>query len=126
MIIIILTNNRLKNAFKVKVKGKIQSVVTDGEHFSHGETIKQAKEDLKFKISDRDTSEYKNYTLDTSVTQAEAIRMYRIITGACEAGTKHFVSSLPKLKRKYKISEIIKLTKGQFGAETFKKFFEGK
>ena len=101
-------------------------VVTDGEYFSHGGTIKQAKADLIYKISNRDTSQYKDLTLDSVVTKAEAIKMYRVITGACEAGTKHFVSGLTKTKAKYKVSELIKLTAGQYGNETFKKFFEGK
>ena len=99
-------------------------VVTDGEYFSHGDTIKQAKEDLIYKISNRDTSQYKDLTLDSVVTKTEAIKMYRVITGACEAGTKHFVSGLAKTKAKYKVSELIELTKGQYGNETFKNFFE--
>ena len=94
--------------------------------YSHGDTIKQAKADLIYKISNRDTSQYKDLTLDSVVTKAEAIKMYRIITGACEAGTKHFVSGLTKTKAKYKVSELIKLTAGQYGNETFKNFFEGK
>ena len=94
--------------------------------YSHGDTIKQAKEDLIYKISNRDTSQYKDLTLDSVVTKAEAIKMYRIITGACEAGTKHFVSGLTKTKAKYKISELIKLTEGQYGNETFKNFFKDK
>ena len=114
----------LKNAFKVKVKGKIQYVVTDGENFSHGDTIKHAKADLIYKISNRDTSQYKELTLDSVVTKAEAIQMYRVITGACEAGTKHFVGGLTKTKSKYKISELIKMTAGQYGSETFKNFFK--
>ena len=114
---------QLKNAFKIKVGSKIQYVVTDGENFSHGDTIKQAKADLIYKISNRDTSAYKDLTLDSVVTKAQAIQMYRVITGACEAGTKHFVSGLAKTKAKYKIAELIKLTKGQYGAQTFAKFF---
>jgi hypothetical protein len=101
-------------------------VVTDGEHYSHGDTIKQAKADLIYKISNRDTSQYADLTLDSVVTKAEAIKMYRVITGACEAGTKHFVSSLTKTKAKYTIAELIKLTDGQYGNETFAKFFERK
>ena len=94
--------------------------------YSHGDTIKQAKADLIYKISNRDTSQYKDLILDSVVTKAEAIKMYRVITGACEAGTKHFVSGLTKTKAKYKISELIELTKGQYGNKTFKNFFEGK
>ena len=92
--------------------------------YSHGDTIKQAKADLIYKISNRDTSQYKDLTLDSVVTKTEAIKMYRVITGACEAGTKHFVSGLAKTKAKYKVSELIELTKGQYGNETFKNFFE--
>ncbi len=114
---------KLKNAFKVKIRGKVQYIVTDGENFSHGETIKQAKADLIYKISSRDTSQYQGLTLDSIVTKAEAIQMYRVITGACEAGTKHFVSGLGETKAKYKIKELIKLTAGQYGSETFKNFF---
>ena len=114
---------QLKNVFKVKAGSKIQYVVTDGENFSHGDTIKQAKADLIYKISNRDTSAYKDLTLDSVVTKAQAIQMYRVITGACEAGTKHFVSGLAKTKAKYKIAELIKLTKGHYGAQTFAEFF---
>ena len=117
---------KLKNAFKVKVGTKIQYVVTDGEYYSHGDTIKQAKADLIYKISNRDTSQYADLTLDSVVTKAEAIKMYRVITGACESGTKHFVSGLTKTKAKYTIAELIKLTAGQYGNETFAKFFERK
>lgn len=45
-------------------------------------TIKEAKDDLIYKISDRDTSMYYNFTLDTIVTHKEAVKMYRKITGA--------------------------------------------
>ena len=117
---------KLKNAFKVKVGTKIQYVVPDGEHYSHGNTIEQAKADLIYKISNRDTSQYADLTLDSVVTKAEAIKMYRVITGACEAGTKHFVRGLTKTKAKYTIAELIKLTAGQYGNKTFAKFFEGK
>ena len=120
--------NHKGNIYKVANFGddKISYVVTDGENFSHGDTIKQAKADLIYKISNRDTSQYKDMTLDSVVTKVEAIKMYRVITGACESGTKHFISGLTKTKAKYKVSEIITLTAGQYGSETFKNFFEGK
>jgi hypothetical protein len=52
--------------------------------------------------------------------------MYRIITGACAAGTQRFVDGLSKdeIKDNYTVSEIIEMTKGQYGHETFKNFFE--
>ena len=120
--------NHKGNVYKVAnfQDNKTSYVVSDGEHFSHGDTIKQAKADLIYKISNRDTSQYSDLTLDSVVTKAEAIKMYLVITGACEAGTKHFVSGLTKTKAKYKISELITLTAGQYGNEAFTNFFKDK
>ena len=93
--------------------------------FSHGDTIKEAKDSLIYKISNRDTSMYENYTLDTEITFEDAIKMYRCITGACESGTRHFVENVLKdKKKKYKISEVIELTKGQYNNEVLADFFK--
>ena len=116
---------KLKNAYKVKIGLATKYVITDGVNYAHGDTIKKAREDLIYKISDRDTSQYEGLSLNSIVTREEAIKMYRAITGACEAGTKHFVSGLKELNQRYTIAEIIELTEGQFGATEFKNFFEG-
>lgn len=116
---------KLKNAYKVKIGLATKYVVTDGVNYAHGDTIKEARADLMYKISDRDTSQYEDLSLDSVVTKEEAIKMYRAITGACEAGTKHFVGGLRELKPRYTIAEIIELTEGQFGATDFKNFFKG-
>ena len=93
--------------------------------FSHGKTIKEAKESLIYKVSERDTSRYKDLKLDTKLTFEESIKMYITITGACESGTKYFVKNNIKDKdKKYSISEILELTKHQFGNNTLKNFFE--
>ena len=105
---------------------KITYVIEKDGVYSHGDTVKEAKESFIYKISNRDTSSYENYTKDTIVSFEEAIKMYRAITGACEAGTRHFVESLDKVKKEYSIAEIIEITKGQYGSEEFKNFFEGK
>ncbi len=104
-------------------------VVTDGEgHYAHGNTLKEAKADLIYKINDRDTSLYEMLSLDDEISFEEAIVMYRTITGACSAGTRAFVENrLPKPhKDKYTIKEIISLTDGEYGSETFKNFFDKK
>lgn len=117
------------NVYKVINCGKnIQSYLIerqDGDKkvYSHGKTLREARDSLLYKISDRDTSAYENMTLDTVLTREECIIMYRAITGACESGTKYFVESQDKVKKKYKISEIIGATKGQFGNELLTKFF---
>ncbi len=117
-----------KDVYKVKnFENEKESYIVEKDGiYSHGDTLKQAKEDLIYKISNRDTSSYEKLTLDSEVTFEEAVKMYRVITGACEVGTKHFVSMLDKIKKKYTIAEIIQLTEGQYGSDNFKRFFEKK
>lgn len=102
-------------------------IVTDGENnWAHGETLKEAKLDLIYKISDRDTSAYKHMTLDDALTFEEAIVAYRTITGACSAGTRYFIEHrLPEPRKKtYTIGEIIELTDNEYGSDKFKEFFK--
>ena len=113
---------------KVKriARKEIEYLVTDGEgRWAHGATLKEAKESLIYKITDRDCSKYKAWTKETIVAHAEAIEAYRVITGACALGTRHFCESVlgDQRKEKYSIAEVIQLTKGQYGAETFARFF---
>jgi hypothetical protein len=92
--------------------------------YSHGETLKEAKESLLYKLSDRDTSKYDNFKLTDEVSFEEAIQMYMCITGACSSGTKYFVDNILKDKKdKYTIQEIINLTEGQYNSNRFKEFF---
>ena len=114
------------NVYRVKNIGSkdVTYLVTDGnDRWSHGKTLKEAKEDLIYKISNRDTSRYESLTLDDVLTRAEVIECYRVITGACAQGTKAFVTSLLKVKDKYTVREIITLTEGQYGGQTFKDYF---
>lgn len=106
---------------------KVLYIITDGEnHWAHGETFKEAKLDLTYKNSDRDTSDYKNMSLNDILTFEEAIVAYRTITGACSAGTRDFIEHrLPEPRKKtYTIGEIIKLTDNEYGCDKFKEFFE--
>jgi hypothetical protein len=110
---------RLKNIGK----SEIVYLVTDGEgRYAHGKTIKGAREDLIYKIADRDKSAYEGLGLNHEFTFQEAIEAYRVITGACAAGVKQFVSSQER-KDKYSVQEIIGITKGQYGHASFAEFF---
>jgi len=114
------------NVYKVKNHNEenISYIVQDGEIYSHGKTIKEARESLMYKISNRDTSLYKDYKLDTILTKSEAIKCYRVITGACEAGARYFVEHINQSKDKFTIQEIIDITQGQYGNGEFREFFE--
>lgn len=115
------------NIYRTRQIGKerVEYLVTDRKgKWAHGATLQEARADLVYKISDRDTSKYAGLTLDSILTFEDAIAAYRIITGACAAGTRGFVGTVAKIKKSYSIREIIELTKGRFGNQEFAKFFQ--
>ena len=114
------------NAYRVWILGddKESFVFEENGVFAHGKTLKEARESLIYKIGNRDTSLYEGYKLNTIVSKEEAIKMYRIITGACEYGVKRFVESQTKTKKKYRVSEIIEITDGQYGNDELRRFFK--
>lgn len=123
------------NVYKLKSVGIdytgkewIYYLVGDGNgKWAHGKTIKEAKRDLIYKISNRDKSKYKNLNLDSVLSYEEAIECYRVITGACEYGTRGFIENeLSEKKGSYTIGEIIRLTNGKYRNSEFKKFFTNK
>ena len=109
--------------------GKIPTlnVISDGEHYAHCKSIKQGILDLRFKkAKNRGSEQYKDLTLESVLTYDDAVMCYRIITGACSAGTEHFLNGLKETKEKYTVAEIIELTEGQYGSNTFKNYFKKK
>ena len=104
---------------KVKTeKGNVLYIVSDENgNSAHGETIKQAREDLVYKVIAKFEGK-----LPKKATGAEWIAIYRAVTGACSAGVKHFVEQQGKsLDDVYTAKQIAKLVQGQFGAEAFAK-----
>ena len=109
--------------------GKIPTlnVISDGEHYAHCKSIKQGILDLRFKkAKNRGSEQYKDLTLESVLTYDDAVMCYRIITGACSAGTEHFLNGLKEKKEKYTVAEIIELTEGRYGSNTFKNYFKKK
>ena len=108
-------------------KKKDAYLVTDGNgRWAHGDTIAEARKDLVYKISNRDKSVYGSLTLDSELTFEECIQCYRVITGACAAGTRNYVENrLPKPhKEKYTVREMIELTDGEYNSDKLKEFFK--
>jgi hypothetical protein len=106
-------------------KIKTRNVVYDGVYYAHCKTIREGIKDIEFKhAKDRGVAEYNELTLDSVIKKDDAITMYRVITGACQQGTQMFIDSLgDTIKDEYTISEIIELTKGEYGSDTFRRFF---
>ena len=117
----------------IKIVKKINAdkefyLVTDGSgRFAHGKTIKAAKEDLIYKIKDQNKDRFKDLKLTDVLTFEEAVECYRVITGACLFGVKDFVNcKLKDRKDIYTIKEILELTNGEYGSESFKEFLTNK
>ena len=113
--------------FKIKdIYDNLESfIVTDGnDNYSHGITIKKAKEDLLFKINkNKNLDSYKSLKLNSKLSFKKAIKCYRFITGACEYGVKNFIENNNIKNKDYTIKEIIDLTKNQYRNNEFKQFF---
>ena len=101
-------------------------IVTDGNGtYAHGNSIRNAKIDLLYKLGDRrDISQYRSLTDSSKLSYNEAIIAYKAITGACSLGISSFLDRKNPKKRDYTIAEIIDLTKGEFGHSRFVNFFK--
>ena len=94
--------------------------------YAHGDTVKQAREALLYKLSEnRDTTPYKAWTPDTSITKRQAIQSYMAITGACAAGTRHFVEKTfgDKVPARTTVRKVVEMTAGQYGSDVYRNFF---
>lgn len=86
--------------------------------------IRDGIADLQFKAAkDRGAEQYKSVGLDDSFTVPELMTMYRVITGACRAGTQAFVDGLKQPKERYTVREVMGMIDGRYGAETFRRFW---
>jgi hypothetical protein len=122
--------SKKSNVYKVINRGEtkksflVEKEINNKKYYSHGATLKEAKESLVFKISDRDLSKWEHLTLQSEISFEDAVMLYRDITGACSEGTRYFVdNNIDKKKDKYSIAELLKITKNQYGYSEFKNFF---
>ncbi len=108
--------------------GKIpgDNILSDGTNYAHCRTVREGINDLAFKSSaDRGAEQYRGIDRDKPMPLTDAAAMYRIITGACSQGTQRFIDSQgDALKEAYTVNEVIELTKGQYGGDAFRRFFE--
>lgn len=100
---------------------KKQSYVAEfnGE-FAHGKSIKDAIEDLEYKLDNRDI----NSTID-EVNKKGSINIndFRKITGACRDGINQFLSTNPLPKKEMPINEALLFVEGAYGYDKLKEYF---
>jgi len=118
--------NKKGSVYRVKEinEDKVFYLVTDGNNkWSHGDTLKEAKEDLVYKITDKNKDDYKDLTLESELKFEDAIVCYRVLTGACSFGVKDFINKNEIKNKSYKIKEIAELTEGSYGNKVFISYF---
>lgn len=108
---------------KVNKNNEFYIVMDNEGNYSHGSTLKEAKEDLIYKITNKCKDDYKDFTKKSVLSFNEMIECYRVITGACSFGVKDFIKSNNIQKKEISIQEVIKLTEGSYGASEFSNFF---
>ena len=114
-----------KNIIEVKIMGEKTYIFIKNGVNAHGKTIKQAYRDWLFKTSDRDVKQYEDLTLTTEKDLNYWVVCYRTITGACSYGTENYLdNNKEKYKDKMTLEEVFKATEGQYGHNTFVKFFK--
>lgn len=126
-ILSIVLNNRIVNGVEILLTNRVGFYeneyigIFDGVT-AHGSSISEVLDDIEYKKSIRNISQYKDYDVDKKIPYDEAIIMYKVITGACSHGIKKFVENI-SIKNEYTIKEIIDITNGQYGNLEFKRFF---
>jgi len=114
------------NILKVKKINKSETfyLVEKNGETAHGDSVKTAIIDLRFKTEKRDISEYNELNVDSEISFDDAVLCYRVITGACSFGVSDFIKNRLSInKDKYTVGEIISITTGEYGGDTFRKFF---
>jgi len=99
-------------------------VARKDDTFAHGESIREAIKELRFKMAKRDVGEYRNLGMESVLTFEEAVIMYRVVTGSCQYGVNRFLEEKKIEERSYTVSEIIALTDGHYGHERLVEFIK--
>ena len=100
-------------------------------YFAHGETIKEAIENLQEKIFDdlepeEKINEFKKiFEKDKKYKGTEFYKWHHTLTGSCKMGRDNFVKNHDiDLNKEYSVKEFIEKTKNDFGGDIIKRLEE--
>ena len=107
----------LKCMYFPERKGTVYVAEKD-EYAAHGETLREAVNDLQFKIlQDANLEEHIQRIKQQGYMNAED---YRLLTGACREGTKRFLQKHGLTwEDTMPVAQVLEITKGQYGSEKF-------
>lgn len=116
------------NIYKGRIIGRTKEcvLITDGSGvWAEGDTLRKAKNNLVRSKINRSKFHYNLLTIDNELTFEESIEVYKDITGVQSCEVQRFLEKHPDIEKKiYKISEIIELTKGEYGNKVFETFID--
>ena len=92
-------------------------IVKDGEYKSHGETLKEALEDLQYKKLE--SEEVQAIVEEIKKTGKVNKAQYRAITGACQFGTNKFCEEHNITEEEIDLEDLRKILINDYGAEKF-------
>lgn len=106
-----------------EIKKRVQYVASNGEFNAHGRNIKEAMEDLQFKIlKSKNVQENIERICKQGFMTAND---YRVITDACRYGINKWLAENGYTWEDAKpIEEVLELVKGEYGYEKIKSEFE--
>lgn len=103
-------------------------IVKQQNYFAHGETLKQALEDMQKKIfDDMDIEDkinlfFEKFNKTDKYKGSEFYEWHNKLTGSCDMGRKSFVSDKNiNLEDEFTVEEFIKLTKNSYGSSVIEK-----
>ena len=97
-------------------------VAKKGDYYAHGETIKQAIKDVNFKFL-QETFDLDSLVSEIKEKQTVSINEYRLLTGACSSGVKNFMSNKNITKDELPLSEVLYITRNEYGGGKINELF---
>ena len=104
-------------------------IAKHGNYFAHGDSVKQAWEDVQFKVfedqplEDRIEEFINNYSYITDEVQAsELSKWHRLLTGSCTSGREIFIrdKEIDVDKDVFTVKQFIELTKNSYNGSAIK------
>ena len=97
-------------------------VAEKGKFFAHGNSIKQAIEDVGFKFLQE------NFDVETLVSEIKekgtvSVNEYRLLTGACSLGCENFRKENNIKETEISLERVLEITKGNYGNEKMLELF---
>ncbi len=99
-------------------------IAHEGDYYAHGDDIKQAMRDLRFKIMQADFDP-EELVAEVKARGTVTFNDYRLLTGACASGLTHGLAQLgAEGAEEMPLTDALNLCRGNYGGDEFIKLFE--